>query len=105
MQDWVWVNDWKLDLSVNPKDPEGWGYALGFEAGMSIFSLGERMAGDGIRRRRWYRTRQRTDVAAIDLQEKQRRITASTKETSSGPKPQIQGWLYKVDMPDCPTPS
>ena len=97
LQEWVWISDCKIDKTINAKDPDGWGYALGFEAGANAFSLGEWMVGDGVRRRRWYRTRQRTDAAAAAMQEKQRRVTASSKKLQSGlPEPEIQGWLFKV---------
>jgi len=96
-QEWVWISHWVLDLTINSKDPEGWGYALGFEAGASAFSLGEWMAGDGVRRRRWYRTRQRTDQAAQMMQEKQRRATGMSKlQLLDAPEPDMQGWLFKV---------
>ncbi len=40
------MSEWRVDGSVNPKDAEGWGYSLGFDAATSTFSLGEWMAGD-----------------------------------------------------------
>ena len=59
-----------------------------------FISSAHSQVGDGVRRRRWYRTRQRTDKAAVAMQEKQRRVTANSKKLMTGlPDAEIQGWL------------
>ena len=74
--EWEWTSDWQVDTTLNAKDAEGWGYAFDFNnPGGDVYELGAEEPLDFVRRRRWYRTRTRADVAATAAVAVQRRTS------------------------------
>ncbi|GKY91151.1 hypothetical protein MPSEU_000087900 [Mayamaea pseudoterrestris] len=76
---WMWVNDWTVDLCGEVADADGWEYAADFETFTKTRRNYER--GDSCRRRRWIRTR---IVKPGALQRRHLKLIWETSEDEKG---------------------
>ena len=84
--EWSWKSDWQIDMTLKAHDAEGWGYALDFHAAGVPYTLGTKTWNDFVRRRRWVRTRVRSEAAAEHLFEAQRAAKPSVSSQPPDPR-------------------
>lgn len=76
---WMWANEWTVDLTSDCADSDGWEYAADFETFTRVRRNYER--GDSCRRRRWIRTR---IVKPSSLHLRQLKLVWESREAENG---------------------